>query len=461
MSAGAADEVEPTSPVALVGAPGAKLFREGRYAYGDLGLRVVAQGGPLEIRTKRASWDVEPVTTFTTSAGSGEVPRSMIRGFDQLEDFVDITIRDAKGRAVWSRSPRVCLNSYEPQRMGPDAPARSPYPYGCPWNPFTIGSVQGVAKGYGNPVTDFYSRTRLAAGRHTVVARITPAWAALLGVAPEDATVRYPLQVRTARGGDGWGTGWRVAGGPVAPNGAAAHPEPQPPGDGGPVPDGPLADLKSLPAFGMSVTGTGNHLAFAATVWNAGDSPLVVDGFRRRGEEMMDAYQYFFDAEGEQTGYRRIGAMHWHAAPSHNHWHFLDFARYSLLSKDQAEVFRSRKQSFCLANTDAVDYTLPGADWQPDGTDLSTACGGRGAQSVRQVLSAGSGDTYSQYRAGQSFNLKGLPNGQYWIAVDANPEGRLVESSTEDNRALRKIWLGGKPGARTVRVAPVGLITGS
>ena len=80
---------------------------------------------------------------------------------------------------------------------------------------------------------------------------------------------------------------------------------------------------------------------------------------------------------------------------------------------------------------------------------------------MRQVLSAGSGDTYSQYRAGQSFNLKGLPNGQYWIAVDANPEGRLVESSTEDNRALRKIWLGGKPGARTVRVAPVGLITGS
>jgi hypothetical protein len=48
----------------------------------------------------------------------------------------------------------------------------------------------------------------------------------------------------------------------------------------------------------------GNHgrsLRFSATVWNAGDAPLVVDGFRRPGEDAMDAYQYFFDADGNET----------------------------------------------------------------------------------------------------------------------------------------------------------------
>ncbi len=36
---------------------------------------------------------------------------------------------------------------------------------------------------------------------------------------------------------------------------------------------------------------------------------------------------------------------------------------------------------------------------------------------MRQVLSAGSGDTYMQYRYGQAFPIKDLPNGVYYIAV--------------------------------------------
>ncbi len=48
----------------------------------------------------------------------------------------------------------------------------------------------------------------------------------------------------------------------------------------------------------------------------------------------MDAYQYFFDTDGEQTGYQQLDShFHWHAA-NHNHWHFEDFARYRLLDAD-------------------------------------------------------------------------------------------------------------------------------
>ena len=74
------------------------------------------------------------------------------------------------------------------------------------------------------------------------------------------------------------------------------------------------------------------------------------------------------------------------------------------------------------------------------------------------MLASGWGDTYAQFRAGQSFNLRGLPNGMYYVAVIANPENRLVEASKDNNVALRKVFIGGTPGHRTVRVPQVGLI---
>ena len=172
----------------------------------------------------------------------------------------------------------------------------------------------------------------------------------------------------------------------------------------------------------------------------------------------MDAYQYFFDADGNQTGYQDVGHMHWDPKASHQHWHFEDFARYSLLRKDKTQAAVSKKEAFCLANTDAVDLTVPGAAWKPENTDLATSCGDYSSLSIREVLAAGWGDTYTQYRAGQSFAIDKLKNGVYFIAVAANPGGNLVETSTANNVALRKIRLGGKPGARTVKVSQVGII---
>ncbi len=119
----------------------------------------------------------------------------------------------------------------------------------------------------------------------------------------------------------------------------------------------------------------------------------------------------------------------------------------------------SRKESFCLANTDAVDYTVEGADWKPENTDLHTSCGDRGSISLREVLSAGSGDTYDQFRAGQAFRVDNLPpNGDYYIAVEANPNRNLVESNTSNNRALRKVRLSGTPTNRRVTFYKVGLV---
>lgn len=226
------------------------------------------------------------------------------------------------------------------------------------------------------------------------------------------------------------------------------------------VPQGHKPDLRSLPAFGVEVIGdfedplsTREYLAFAATVWNAGPAPLVVDGYRTPGADRMDAYQFFYDSKGKQVGWTGTGELAYDPRTGHEHWHFLDFAKYELLTP-AGKAVRSEKESFCLAPTDAVDLTVKGARYQPGSTGLGTACGSQQSLAIREILEPGWGDTYGQFLPGQSFDITDLPNGTYTIRVVANPDGNLVERSTTNNESLRTVILGGTKGARTVEVPP-------
>ena len=436
-----------TAPVSLWApkAVTASSFR-GR-AWTDLGLRLIAEGAPLEIWSHRPSYD-EPIQSVWRSAdGDVALPAGSMSGFSGLDRFVSLRITPKRGGDALRTTRAACLNGWS-ERVRPTAPARSGYPQGCWYNPYSLGSVQGIQEGWATPILSQGRPFRLDPGRYTVVATIAPTYATLFGLTAAEATRTVQLTVTADEdSGEGRRT---VARRPAAqrPSGPVGRAD-----EGGPAPD-----LRSLPAWGINLSKNTNYLRFSATVWNAGDSPLVVDGFRRDGEDEMDAYQYFFDAAGNQTGYQPVGHLHWDDKDSHQHWHFLDFARYSLLDADQQETARSKKEAFCLANTDAVDLTVPDADWNPGGNDLATSCGDYSSLSIREVLAAGWGDTYTQYRAGQSFDIRNLPNGTYYIAVIANPENNLVEAATDNNVALRRIVLGGKPGKRTVQVPQIGII---
>ena len=450
-NAAPAPAADASPAVELVTAPLVEVYSYGGRVYDSLGARLAATDEAVELWSTRASYN-EPIRTeWRSSAGTTVLPLGTMKRWSALPWFSRMILKDAAGNVVYDRTSGMCLNG-DSQRMRPDAPARSPYPWGCPWNPFTKGSVQGIQAGWSVPLSQPGNGLTVPAGRYQVTVRITPRYATLFGLTPEQAQTTYTLRVRKASPED-----FRKAAPRQAPLARPAASEPTA-ASGGTV-SGPKPDLQALPAFDMSIGPSGHHLRFSATVWNAGDSPMVVDGFRRPGEEVMDAYQYFFDADGNQTGYEKVGQMEWHAA-NHQHWHFHDFARYRLLKADKTNAVRSRKESFCLANTDAVDYTVPGAVWRPENTDLSSACGGRDTLSLREVLSSGSGDTYAQYRAGQSFNLEGLPNGRYYVAVEANPLGHLTESDTDNNVSLRRVRIGGTPEHRTVTMAQVGVIEG-
>src|SRR4029078_811032 len=140
------------------------------------------------------------------------------------------------------------------------------------------------------------------------------------------------------------------------------------------------------------------------------------------------------------------------ARPGHQHWHFEQFARYSLLGEDETQIIRTEKTGFSLAPTDAIDMTVPGADWSPYSVGLSTACGSRNSIWTREVLPSGWGDTYFQGLPGQSVDVTARPNGRDFIAVEANPDGLLIEGSTANNTELREIRLRGTRGNRSVIV---------
>ena len=442
-------KVDEVAPITLWAPSHVTAFAYRKRTWTDLGLRLIANGAPFELWSDRPSYDDQIQTVWRTAGGDVPLPAGSMGDFSGLDRFVSITIDPKKrGEDTLTMTRKGCLNGYS-ERVRPDAPARSPYPVGCWYNPYSLGSVQGIQAGWATPVLSQSRPLRIGAGEYTVTATIKPRYADIFGLTADQATRTLDLTVTDERGIEAAGPAGRVA----TP---AAH---RPTGPAGRAPaDGPQPDLRSLPAWGISLNRKGTYLRFSATVWNGGDSPLVVDGFRRDGEDEMDAYQYFFDADGTQTGYQPVGAMEWDPRPSHSHWHFEDFARYSLLDADRAEVSRSKKEAFCLANTDSVDLTVPDADWRPENTDLSTSCGDYSSLSIREVLVSGWGDTYTQYRAGQSFPVADLPNGTYYIAVTANPEHNLVESSTSNNQSLRKIRLSGPKDHRAVTVKQVGLI---
>jgi hypothetical protein len=214
-----------------------------------------------------------------------------------------------------------------------------------------------------------------------------------------------------------------------------------------------VPDMRALPAHDLSISHQNNHdyLNFGATIWNAGSGPLVVEGFRGGDAEVMPATQFIYQ-DGRPVSSQVVGEFEFDHRPGHDHWHMADIAQYDLLDSTGTRVVLSDKQSFCLAPTDAIDLTLPGADWQPDTSSLWSACEGEDAIWLREVLPAGWGDTYYQSVAGQSFDITTLKNGQYRIRVTADPNDHLVETDYTNNVGLRTITLGGTPGHRTVKL---------
>jgi hypothetical protein len=469
------------------------VYEDGTYLSGDLGTYLVAGKDPFEVRVSRKSYK-DPIVANRIVLKNGKktsvkLPAGMVTDFNGFKGFSTITMKNAAGVNVVSVAADFCPNEGDSQRTRPTAPDTTPYPQGCSYgNPFLLGNVWGIQAGWTAAISLPYD-IDVPDGTYTTTIQVAKKYRDYFKIPAASAKATLSVTVTTIEDGGGAvgaaalqaksqdrkAAGVKasaadhvhLAEGDPSAQASAFSPDLRPPARrpttlaAAAAPKGPRPDLRSLPAWGIALIDGENedgvsdgkkYIAFGATVWNGGTSPLVVDGFRRTGTELMDAYQYYYDAKGKQVGSSTAGTMEWDKREGHQHWHFTDFAQYRLLGADKKLVVKSGKEAFCLANTDAVDYTIANAKWRPSNTDLSSSCGQNTSVAVREVLDVGNGDTYGQYLPGQSFDIAGLKNGTYYIEVLANPSKRLTELSTTNNSALRKVVLSGSGANRKLTV---------
>jgi Lysyl oxidase len=428
----------------------------------DPGIYVAAVGGTFALDVERPDYG-QPYSVrqvWNDQAGNHErpLPSSVVHGWKGLAQFLHVVVRNASGKVVLDRTLTFCPNSLTPQRISTYGPADPTFPFGCDigFNPFPRSSVWGIDRGWAvDPAAtgfSFFQPTRPPLvfrgpdGNYTVTASITPAMVSLFGIDPDRATSTVHVTVTTQQGE----CPPICAAGSRAPSTQPALPSSVP--TGAPPDPANLPDLQALPAFGVYVFHRNgqDYLSFGTTEWVGGGSDLDVEGFRRNNSRVMDAYQYFFQ-DDQVVGRAPVGTMVFDDQHGHHHWHFAQFARYSLLAVKSALVVRSHKQSFCIAPTDPVDLVLPGATLRENPFALFfLQCGTPTSLWVREEMPVGWGDTYLQNVAGQAFNITSVPNGAYDIRVEVNPLHLLYEQDTTNDTSMRRIVLGGRPGHRRV-----------
>jgi lysyl oxidase len=214
-----------------------------------------------------------------------------------------------------------------------------------------------------------------------------------------------------------------------------------------------LPDIRTLPPTDLVVraigskTSPGRELRFSTSIWNAGEGPLTLRPVNSGGT--TTAYQRFWshDAKGDPyvVGESPVGTFTFH--PAHNHWHFDGFARYDLRGVNpdggMGGVLRTTdKVSFCIRDVFSQDSKLPHYGWGgPYGS-----CSADGIQGI----SVGWGDRYHSGLAGQSIDITGLPDGTYWLVLEADDEDRLAETDDTNNVAAVKILLTAKGGVKVI-----------
>jgi len=111
--------------------------------------------------------------------------------------------------------------------------------------------------------------------------------------------------------------------------------------------------------------------------------------------------------------------------PSDGYIHFNDMAHANIRIRTAGDgvgdiVATGVKTSYCLID---IQHSNPGLPGSPASSHYNT-CG-----SVMQGISVGWNDVYGSGLNGQSVNVTGLPNGNYWLEDEADPLHAVQESN--------------------------------
>lgn len=153
----------------------------------------------------------------------------------------------------------------------------------------------------------------------------------------------------------------------------------------------------------------------------------------------------FFDRKDDTaTEVIDSGCSRYH--PTHDHWHFDNFARYRLIRESNGtQVGTSRKISFCVIDTGHPNPDLPGSpeeSYYPQDPDDPDAKFPTCSATTVDGLSIGWEDTYGAALPGQGINITGLRGKRFCLILEADPPGKnaangyLAEAEEHDNNML-------------------------
>src|SRR5262245_54777735 len=169
------------------------------------------------------------------------------------------------------------------------------------------------------------------------------------------------------------------------------------------------------------------HLRLSNGTPNIGDGKLYLFGvLPGYPDGTQDVMQRVYRSDGSYYD-RPAGRFIYHS--EHNHIHLEDWCIYRLREVLPGDgvgniVAEGAKTSFCVLDLQVYDNTLPNFD--PDGEFHS--CG-----STIQGLSVGWVDVYSKTLPGQNIDITGLPDGEYWLESEVDPDNHILEKNEANN----------------------------
>jgi len=203
-----------------------------------------------------------------------------------------------------------------------------------------------------------------------------------------------------------------------------------------------------------TLTGGGREIRFATAMANGGTGAFElrgtttyvtgVDGVQR---QLVNQRVYQSDGTFED---RQAGYFVYH--PGHGHIHFEDMAfatvRQRLPGNGLGDVVAlGPKTSFALIDIQHWNPNLPGSP-------ANAVYGGGNVQGI----SVGWNDVYGSGLEGQSVNITGVANGDYWLEVTVDPLNHILETNETNNTTRIPITLSNLPpsGFRIYQATPIG-----
>lgn len=222
-----------------------------------------------------------------------------------------------------------------------------------------------------------------------------------------------------------------------------------------------LPDLHILPSYlsGWTINslgGSNREIRFTTAMANGGVGAFETRGTSTivtnpDGTQSQLVNQRIYNTDGTFTD-QFAGYFTYH--PSHGHIHMDDMAWANLRIRGPGNtigdiVATGPKTSFCLID---INHYAPGLPNSPPSSVYNTC------NPVFQGISVGWNDIYSSGLDGQSINISGIPNGDYWLEVVADPNNTIQETDDSNNATRIPITLSSLPtvGFRVQSSSPIG-----